>query len=230
MLDIGHYVRYIWYRIYDLSEGGYTVVSKLFLLIVVTGFQLCFTLRIAEDECQLRFPISFSGDYAIPSVSIWQRRRKCSHRDEKSPPPLRLETDQLPYRSVKVSNTKFPDTATNTVIGVAGLIYIYIYIYIFSDITPCNPLEPPDMAEFLFFQPSSPWFLAWLIFLHWRWRLYVRPKRLFTINGLHTCISHKTEPFMVTAIKTSNPTWFNLYCFTTCLDYCQLVVTIWKRK
>jgi hypothetical protein len=39
-----------------------------------------------------------------------------------------------------------------------------------------------------------------------RWRQYVPPKRLLTFNGLHCVISQKTELFITTGVRTSNPT------------------------
>jgi hypothetical protein len=44
------------------------------------------------------------------------------------------------------------------------------------------------------------------IFLPWRWRRYVPPKRWFT-QDLHGATSHKTAFFIVTAVKTSNLTY-----------------------
>jgi hypothetical protein len=43
------------------------------------------------------------------------------------------------------------------------------------------------------------------IFLSWRWRRYVPPKRRFT-QDLHGATSQKTAFFIVTAVKTSNRT------------------------
>jgi hypothetical protein len=43
------------------------------------------------------------------------------------------------------------------------------------------------------------------IFLPWRWRRYVPPKRRFT-EDLHGSTSQKTAFFVVTAVKTSNLT------------------------
>jgi hypothetical protein len=43
------------------------------------------------------------------------------------------------------------------------------------------------------------------IFLPWRWRWYVPPKRRFT-QDLHCATSQKTAFFIGTAVKTSNPT------------------------
>jgi hypothetical protein len=41
------------------------------------------------------------------------------------------------------------------------------------------------------------------IFLPWRWRRYIPPKRRFT-QDLHDATSQKTAFFIVTAVKTSN--------------------------
>jgi hypothetical protein len=43
------------------------------------------------------------------------------------------------------------------------------------------------------------------IFLPWRWRRYVTPNRRFT-QDVHGATSHKMAFFIVTAVKTSNPT------------------------
>jgi hypothetical protein len=44
---------------------------------------------------------------------------------------------------------------------------------------------------------ASSWFLAWLIFLTWRRRRNVPPKRWMSFNGLHDVISQKTELFRI---------------------------------
>jgi hypothetical protein len=49
-------------------------------------------------------------------------------------------------------------------------------------------------------------FLLSLFFLPWRWRRYVPPKRRLTLNGLHGVIFQKKALFIVTAVRTSNPT------------------------
>jgi hypothetical protein len=66
----------------------------------------------------------------------------------------------------------------------------------------------------LCFQLLSRWFLAWLIFRSWRRRRHVPPKRRLTFNGLHGVISQKTEPFITTALRTSNTTLIG-NCFLT---------------
>jgi hypothetical protein len=45
------------------------------------------------------------------------------------------------------------------------------------------------------------------IFLPWRWRRYDSPKRRFNRPHLHGATSQKTAFFIVTAVKTSNPTY-----------------------
>jgi hypothetical protein len=47
------------------------------------------------------------------------------------------------------------------------------------------------------------------IFLPWRWRRYVPPKRRFT-QDLHDATSQKTTFFIVTVVKTSNLTRIHL--------------------
>jgi hypothetical protein len=44
------------------------------------------------------------------------------------------------------------------------------------------------------------------IFLHWRWRWHVAPKSRFNSQDVHGATSQKTAFFIVTAVKTSNPT------------------------
>jgi hypothetical protein len=53
------------------------------------------------------------------------------------------------------------------------------------------------------------------IFLPWRWRRYVPPKRRFT-QDLHGATSKKTAFFIVTTVKTSNLTcnWNPSYAFS----------------
>jgi hypothetical protein len=50
----------------------------------------------------------------------------------------------------------------------------------------------------LFLPPATCWFLASLILRPWRWRLI--------FNGLYGVVSQKTELFVTTAVRTSNPT------------------------
>jgi hypothetical protein len=70
---------------------------------------------------------------------------------------------------------------------------------IFWDITPFSPLSVNRHFG------GTCWFLAELIFLSWRWRRYVTPKRRLTLNGLHSVISQKIVLFTTTAVRTSNP-------------------------
>jgi hypothetical protein len=49
-------------------------------------------------------------------------------------------------------------------------------------------------------------------FSTWRWRRHIPQKRRLTFNGLHGFISLKTELFITTAVRTSNPTrivWYS---------------------
>jgi hypothetical protein len=48
-------------------------------------------------------------------------------------------------------------------------------------------------------------FLGWVTLKPWRWRRHIPPKRRLTSNGLHSVISQKTELFIITAVRTSNP-------------------------
>jgi hypothetical protein len=48
------------------------------------------------------------------------------------------------------------------------------------------------------------------IFLPWRWRRFVPQKRQFNSQDLHSATSQKTAFFIVTAVKTSNPTYGTL--------------------
>jgi hypothetical protein len=72
------------------------------------------------------------------------------------------------------------------------------------------------------------------IFLPWRWRRYVPPKRRFSPLDLHGATSQKMAFFIVTAVKTSNLTQyykqFSFFTFT-CRKWCGLTVwTQYKRK
>jgi hypothetical protein len=60
-------------------------------------------------------------------------------------------------------------------------------------------MEYADSSHLLTLVPLS------RIFLPWRWRRYVTPKRRFT-QDLHGAIFQKTVFFIVTAVKTSNLT------------------------
>jgi hypothetical protein len=57
--------------------------------------------------------------------------------------------------------------------------------------------EEPVCNHLLTLVPTS------MIFLPWKWRRYVPPKRRFTQN-LHGATSQKTTFFILTAVKTSN--------------------------
>jgi hypothetical protein len=48
------------------------------------------------------------------------------------------------------------------------------------------------------------------VFLPWRWRRYVPSKRRLT-QDLHSATSQKTTFFIVTAVKASNHTYFDLF-------------------
>jgi hypothetical protein len=51
-----------------------------------------------------------------------------------------------------------------------------------------------------------------VLFSTWRWRRYVPPKQWLTFSGLHD-ISQKTELFITTGVRTSNPTRdSSVYC------------------
>jgi hypothetical protein len=54
------------------------------------------------------------------------------------------------------------------------------------------------------------------IFLPWRWRRYVLPKRRF-IQDLHGATPQKTAFFIVTALKTTNST--NILSFIICTNF-----------
>jgi hypothetical protein len=61
--------------------------------------------------------------------------------------------------------------------------------------------EEPNCSHLLTLVPR------WWIFLPWRLRRYVTPKRWLT-QDLHGATSQKTAFFIVTALKTSNLTWY----------------------
>jgi hypothetical protein len=91
---------------------------------------------------------------------------------------------------------------------------------VFWDITPCSPLKVNqclDKTCRLHLQsqrisqprnfcllPASNWFLVWIIIQHWRWKWHVSSKHWLNFNRLHGNISQKTEPFITTAVRTSN--------------------------
>jgi hypothetical protein len=47
-------------------------------------------------------------------------------------------------------------------------------------------------------------FIVWLILQRWRW--YGPPKLRLTLNDLQGFVSQKIEPFVITAVRTTNPT------------------------
>jgi hypothetical protein len=49
----------------------------------------------------------------------------------------------------------------------------------------------------------------------WRWRRYVPPNHQLTFNGLHGVISQKTEHFITTGVRTSDPTIISLFIYIT---------------
>jgi hypothetical protein len=56
--------------------------------------------------------------------------------------------------------------------------------------------------------PPSCWFHTWHTIQPWRRRQHVLPKRWLTFTRLHGVISQRTKPFITTALRTSNPTFF----------------------
>jgi hypothetical protein len=67
--------------------------------------------------------------------------------------------------------------------------------------------EEDTVSIFAQAELRSRWFLAWFILRLRRWRRHVPPKHRLTFNGLHGVISQKIELFIITAMKTSNPTY-----------------------
>jgi hypothetical protein len=95
------------------------------------------------------------------------------------------------------------------------------YPLLFIDF-PFGPLSlPPFLYSWVFLLVAqsaatcSRWFLAREFFLPWRWRRYVPPKHRFT-QDLHSATTQKTVFFIVTTVKTSNPTQC-MWCFKICL-------------
>jgi hypothetical protein len=98
---------------------------------------------------------------------------------------------------------------------------------IFWDITPCSPLKVKRRfggTHRLHLQDrricqarnkheagrkqSCDWPILW----SWRWRRYVPPKRRLAFNELHDILSQKTELFITTALRTSNPIYLYFVC------------------
>jgi hypothetical protein len=63
--------------------------------------------------------------------------------------------------------------------------------------------------------PTWCWFLVRLIFRPWRCRRHFPSKRRLNFNGLHGVISYKTELFITTAVRTSNPTSIRVFISAT---------------
>jgi hypothetical protein len=99
-----------------------------------------------------------------------------------------------------------------------------MYGCIFWDTTSCGPLKVNrrfggTCRRALCLPPASP------VLLPWRCWRHVPPKRLSTFNGLHGVISQKTELFITTAVRTSNPTTKVKFCVL----YVLYVSTAWQR-
>jgi hypothetical protein len=71
---------------------------------------------------------------------------------------------------------------------------------IFWNIMPHSPLK-------VFLLPASCWLLPWLILWLWKRRQHVPLKCRPTFDRLHGTIYQKTELFITTTVRTSNPTW-----------------------
>jgi hypothetical protein len=70
------------------------------------------------------------------------------------------------------------------------------------------------------------WFLAWLIRFPWRWMRHVPPKRLLIFIELHEVISQKTEIFVTTAVRDSNPKKSNVCYSLSLLTVNELTLSI----
>jgi hypothetical protein len=64
----------------------------------------------------------------------------------------------------------------------------------------------------------SHWYLIWLIFQPWRWRLYVPLKLQLTFSGQHGVMSQEIVLFITTAVRASKSYIFIFIC--ALLFYC----------
>jgi hypothetical protein len=93
-------------------------------------------------------------------------------------------------------------------VGFEVLTAVIMKSTILWDVTVCSLLIV-DVSESSACHLLSRWFLAHLIFPHWRWRRYVPPKRWLTFNGLHSVISQKMVLFVKGCIHRIP---WNVYC------------------
>jgi hypothetical protein len=106
---------------------------------------------------------------------------------------------------------------------IAILKYLFFRkVFLFWDSTPCSPLKVGTLLVTL-----SAWFLARLIRRQWRWKRRIYPKHRLTFNILHGVTSQKTELFITTAVRTSNPT--SVVPFTVKLKEIRLLKCICKN-
>jgi hypothetical protein len=95
------------------------------------------------------------------------------------------------------------------------------------DITPCSPLKVNRRLGVIWslsLLPALRWFLAWLILRPWRGRSHVNSKRQLTFGGLHGVISQKTELFICTAVRISDPTYGIIDRRSSSMNYINSVV------
>jgi hypothetical protein len=101
----------------------------------------------------------------------------------------------------------------------------------FWDITLCSPLKVSRYfggtfpSSRLKSKPRQPLFTAYFMLISclallstWRWRWHARLKSWLTLIELHSIISQKTELFISTAVRTSNPTVDNVTKVNNCIN------------
>jgi hypothetical protein len=113
----------------------------------------------------------------------------------------------------------------NYYVGSEVLTAVVMKSSTFWSITLCSPLKAnrcfggTGSACYLL----SGWYPDWLIVRPWRRRRHVLPKRRLTFNRLHCVISQKTEFFITTDVRTSNPVWISRRALKL-TDLCWVVV------
>jgi hypothetical protein len=83
-------------------------------------------------------------------------------------------------------------TIKSLFVGFEVLTAVVMNSSLFLDITPWNPLKV-NQSSACHLRHAG--FLLGLLFLPWRWKRHVSPKRQLTFNGLHGVISQKIKLF-----------------------------------
>jgi hypothetical protein len=130
-----------------------------------------------------------------------------------TPQPIQLVASISYFTHTCNQSCKKFQPSTHPSINPTNLSYFHPYIHSSSDLLFYLPIY---LSPFYFLHihssvslmPDSCWFLIWLTLQPWSWRRYVPLKCQLTFTRLQGVISHKTELFIATAVRTSDPTYF----------------------